>query len=100
MDMVETMERDRRTQSNVLAYTHAVGWTGLFNGFAGKDGKRSLPQEMLPYPDEVESGSKRSISKRTAEIFVALRSSGVLPLKIVSATSHLFEDIARLTNDH
>ncbi len=83
-------------QSNVEAYTHAVGWSGLFNGFAGKDGKRITPQELLPYPQESTGESKRTISRRTAEIFLRLKQQGKLPRKIISATSLLWEEIEEL----
>lgn len=50
------------------SWTQAVGWSGLFNGFAGKNTKKISPVDLLPYPDELKSGEK--ISKRTATLLL------------------------------
>lgn len=98
MNALEQLERDRRNSANVQAYTAAVGWTGLFNGFAGKDGRQSHPSELLPYPQESTESKVRSISKRTAEIFVRLTREGKLPPKILGAAAQIMDEILELTN--
>lgn len=54
------------------AWTHAVGWAGLFNGFAGKTTKKISPVDLLPYPEELKP--KNRITDETAKILLKVLS--------------------------
>ncbi len=77
---------------------HAIGWTGLFNGFRdSKKDKKIDWQEFLPYPQEDDaSTTNRRISKSTAVIFGDLYRKGLLPTQVIGAATGLFDEIEAL----
>jgi hypothetical protein len=85
---LQELERDRREQANINAYTHAVGWSGLFNGFGGKDSEKTSPVDLLPFKDEVGKPEQK-ISDRTRQIILeAIKERSISP-PIVSAIALL-----------
>lgn len=84
MECLQELERDRREQANINSYTHAVGWSGLFNGFGGKDSEKTSPVDLLPFKDEVGKPEQK-ISDRTRSIILeSLKEKAVSP-QIASA---------------
>jgi hypothetical protein len=84
-DCIEKNEKRKRQEANVNAVTHARGWSGLFNGFAGKDGEKCHPYQLLPFPEDVGEDEKVTISDATLAIFERLYKLGAIHPAVVGA---------------
>jgi len=81
-----------------MAKVHAIGWSGLFSGFSGKDDKKVDWTELLPFPlDDALANDKLRISQATAVIFVRLHRKGLIPPHVVGALTPLIDEIESLT---
>jgi hypothetical protein len=89
LECLDELDRDRREQSNIAAYVHAVGWSGLFNGFAGGEGKKTSPVDLLPFKPEEEQNKK--ISDRTRCIIVESIKAKKIPPQMAAAFTLLLE---------
>lgn len=63
---------------NAEARIHAIGWSGLFNGFKGKDDPSIEFVDLLPFADDVRNGNKR-VSDKTEMIIKQIIKKGELP---------------------
>lgn len=61
---------------NAVSLTSAVGWTGLFNGFAGKGSPKSEYTQLLPYRQD--EAQVKQLSDKTKAILVGLIRGGKL----------------------
>jgi hypothetical protein len=89
--------KQQRMETNSQAFTEAVGWSGLFNGFSKEGSRKIEPWEMLPFPEEAKTVQRR-LSERTAEILADLISDDRLPSR-VSALAQQFEEVAQLIEE-
>lgn len=62
------MEEIKREQVNAASITNAIGWSGLFNGFAKETDKKLEPQQILPYPTEAKQKDKMFSDKTIATV--------------------------------
>ncbi|MBD1995143.1 hypothetical protein H6G00_00685 [Leptolyngbya sp. FACHB-541] len=82
---------------NTQSKTHAIGWSGLFNGFGGKDSAKMEPWQLLPFPDLAETKVKR-LSSKTAHILASLIEGSSLPQRIIG-TVRQFDEIVELIDE-
>ncbi|NEP48483.1 MAG: hypothetical protein F6K65_06455 [Moorea sp. SIO3C2] len=85
LDCLQFFEQERRENANIASYTQAVGWSGLFNGFATEKGNQSTPLDFLPFKDKSDSADKTLISDRTKKILKQLFDSKKLNPVLMSA---------------
>jgi hypothetical protein len=72
-------EESHRNEANQNAITHAIGWSGLFNGFSGKDGKTISPEQILPYPDMVKASTPKVFTAKTFNMIMRLLRENRIP---------------------
>jgi hypothetical protein len=73
-------EEAYRQDINVKSITHAIGWSGLFNGFAGKDSKQIKPEDIVPFPDLMNQGTEKTVfSSKTRSIVYRLLKDKRIP---------------------
>lgn len=70
------------------ARVHAIGWSGLFNGFKKETDPSIDFVDLLPFADEIKEDS-RKISQATEIIISELIKSNNLPAPVLSALSLL-----------
>ncbi|MFM5939218.1 MAG: hypothetical protein ACKOQ2_05815, partial [Dolichospermum sp.] len=66
-DCINNIEKLRREQMNSESRIHAIGWSGLFNGFKGKDDPAMDFVDLLPFADDVRNSNKQ-VSDKTEMI--------------------------------
>jgi hypothetical protein len=91
---IEYNEKFFRREANVRATTEARGWSGLFNGFGGKNSKKISYIEFLPFPEEFKS--KYKISKDTAKLLLRLLKSNRIKIKYISLLSEIIEEAVEM----
>jgi hypothetical protein len=78
-------EEAHRNEANQNAITHAIGWSGLFNGFAGKDNKHPVkPEDILPYPSMVKGSEPRVFSPKTFATIIRLMKDRKIPPPVLA----------------
>lgn len=82
-DCVNNLEKLRREEANTEARVHAIGWSGLFNAFKGKDDPPMEFVDLLPFADDVKSSNRR-VSLATEKIIKKLIRDESLPSQILS----------------
>ena len=87
-ECIEALERYRREQANVEGRVHAIGWTGLFNGFKKETDPNMDFVDLLPFPDDIKDNS-RKISPATESIIKDIIKNNRLPPAILSALNLL-----------
>ena len=90
------MERQKQTDANVSARVHAIGWSGLFNGFLKEEEKNKAIkwQEFLPF--DVDDADRCRVSKSTAEAYLRAQASGLVPIHVQGAFIDLLAEMRRL----
>lgn len=68
---------------NAEARIHAIGWSGLFNGFKGKDDPAIEFIDLLPFADDVRNSNKR-VSLTTEKTIKKLIKEESLPTQMLS----------------
>lgn len=72
----------------MASFTDAIGWTGLFNGFAGKDAEKASFTDLLPFPGDVQGAKTNKQlnepTKETAQVFLKLMRELRLPDTVVA----------------
>ena len=89
-DCVSNLEKLRRENANTEARIHAIGWSGLFNAFKGKDDAPMEFIDLLPFVDDIKSDRKR-ISLATEKVIKKLVKDESLPTQILSILGMLLE---------
>lgn len=89
-DCVNNLEKLRREKANTEARVHAIGWSGLFNAFKGKDDAPMEFIDLLPFVDDIRSDRKR-ISLATEKVIKKLVKNESLPTQILSILGMLLE---------
>ena len=89
-DCISNLEKLRREKANAEARVHAIGWSGLFNAFKGKDDAPMEFIDLLPFVDDIKSDRKR-ISLATEKVIKKLVKEESLPTQILSILGMLLE---------
>lgn len=89
-DCVSNLEKLRREKANTEARVHAIGWSGLFNAFKGKDDAPMEFIDLLPFVDDIKNDRKR-ISLATEKVIKKLVKEESLPTQILSILGMLLE---------
>jgi hypothetical protein len=76
----EYFEKFHRRDANTAAQVHAYGWSGLFNGFGGKDSKLN-PLDLMPFPGEIRS-DRDQLRPRTRRIAIQLINENKIPPRV------------------
>lgn len=90
LECLEFFEKEKRSEANLAAYTEAIGWSGLFNGFAGKDSRKTSPADLLPFGQDLK-GESEKISDRTRRILKTLFDTHALKPQVLSALAYYLE---------
>ena len=78
---LENLEKDKRTEYNLLSKTAAIAGAGTLNSiaaFGGGKGDPIDPKDLLPFPSELEDQNK-TLSDSTTSLVVKLYKEGKLP---------------------
>ena len=51
-----------------MCITNAIGFSGIFNGFAGKDGTKTQPKDLLPFSPDDEDRNRPVMSPETTRV--------------------------------
>ncbi len=89
--MLKVFRERRQQEVNALSVTAALGWTSLFNGFAGESGEKAKPQDFLPFKIDDTSKSHSRISDETRAIISHLVDRNKLPPVLTSAFRQLLD---------
>lgn len=87
-EAVTELEKHRREQANIDARIHAIGWSGLFNGFKDKNDLSIDFVELLPFSDEAKSQSGK-ISDKTKDVILKAIKEKSLPSTTLATLSML-----------
>jgi hypothetical protein len=91
LECLEFFEKEKRNEANLAAYTDAIGWSGLFNGFAGKDSKKTSPADLLPFGQEINKEDQR-ISDRTFQVLKKLFKTQKLKPQVMGVLAYYLEN--------
>lgn len=86
-------------EANSNAGVHTIGWSGLFNGFAGKDAQKVEAIDLLPFPSEAQA-EKRRVGGKTASILAGLVNENRMPLRVAATVRQMVEVVDLLEEDH
>jgi hypothetical protein len=86
---VEALTETHKRDANAHSITAAHLAVAVYQLGGAKD--EFTADRFLPYPTQQETG----ISNQTARVFVELLDAGLLPAKVVSASSKYITEIAR-----
>lgn len=78
-------EKDFREKSNIDAHVHAIGWTDLFNGLAGKSEQKRSHADLLPFKSPTENKELNTLSSSTKRCIKRLMISNRLPFDVFKA---------------
>ena len=81
-------EKSYREQVNVDAMVHAQGWSGLFNGFAGKGDRKMSHLDLLPFKMADENKQLNTLSESTKRCIRRLMVSNRLPYAVFKALAY------------
>lgn len=84
-DCIAYFEKDFRDKENLSARIHAVGWSGLFNGFSGKDDKKMSAMDLLPFRVEEENKELNTLPDSTKRCIKRLMVTNRLPYGVFKA---------------
>ena len=87
-ECVAFFEKDFREKSNIAANIHAVGWSGLFNGFAGKSDAKMSHTDILPFKLNDENKQLNTLTDKTKRCIKRLMISERLPFEVFKALAH------------
>jgi hypothetical protein len=97
---LQFFEEARRNEINQNSITHAIGWSGLFNGFSGDKGKHIDPQDIVPFPDLLKSGdTPKAFSQKTFNMIMRLLKEKRVPPPVAAFLHQLPEIQQRLIAD-
>jgi len=88
LECLEFFEKEKRHEANLAAYTQAIGWSGLFNGFAGE---KTSPADLLPFGQELKEQEKL-ISSPTLRILKKLFANNALKPQVMGALARYLDD--------
>jgi len=91
LECLEFFEQEKRHEANLAAYTDAIGWSGLFNGFAGKSSKQTSPADLLPFGQQLKEQEKL-ISSRTLRILKKLFANNTLKPQVMGALARYLDE--------
>lgn len=87
-ECIEALEQNRREQANIEGRVHAIGWSGLFNGFKKDTDPNMDFIDLLPFPEDIR-GDTRKISQATENIIKDVIKNNRLPAPVLSALNLL-----------
>lgn len=97
---LQLYEESHRNEANENAITHAIGWSGLFNGFSGDKGKSISPEDILPYPDMMKgSNTPKVFTAKTFNMIMRLMRENRVPPPVMAFLHQLPEIQQKLIAD-
>jgi hypothetical protein len=97
---LSAFEEAKRNEINQNSITHAIGWSGLFNGFAGKDNKNPVkPEDIVPFPDLLKGDTPKAFSPKTFNMIMRLMREKRIPPPVEAFLHQLPEVQQRLIAD-
>ena len=90
--MVNSLYKQYKLHANVV--TSSVAKVGTMLDMSGK----ATMQDFLPFPDSTQERKNLPVSKETAQIYLELRSLGVIPPRVLGGFADVESQIEELAN--
>jgi hypothetical protein len=88
--MVNSLYKQYKVHANVV--TSSVAKIGTMLDMSGK----ATMQDFLPFPDSTQERKNLPVSKETAQVYLELRSQGVIPPRVLGAFADIEVQIEEL----